>query len=309
MPPIDTSFRARRRSLLIALGANATFLVVELVGGFVFGSLALLADAAHMTSDVLALGLALGALALAQRPPTERHTYGFERAEVLAAQTNGILLFAGAIAIVVEAVRRIGSPHHLDAAGVLVIGGAGVVVNVVSALALARSAHGSLNLRAALWHMAIDALGSVAVVISAVGAIVFGNQRLDPIASLVIAALVLFGAWSVLRDSARVLLEAVPSDVEIAAVRAALTGEIGVEAVHHVHVWSLGSESPALSAHVVLTGPLSLHDAQERATTLKTMLAARFGIEHATLEVECHACIDDPIHTQPAPARPVRHEH
>jgi len=309
---INTSFRARRRSLLIALGANAAFLVVELVGGFVFGSLALIADAAHLTSDVLALGLALGALALAQRPPTERHTYGFDRAEVLAAQVNGVLLFAGAVAIVVEAVRRLGSPHHLDATGVLVIGIAGVVVNVVSALALARTAHGNLNMRAALWHLTLDALGSLAVVASAVGALIFGSDRLDPIASLVIAALVLIGAWSVLRDAARVLLEAVPSDVDVAAVRSALAHEPGVEAVHHMHVWSLGSESSALSAHVVLTGPLSLHDAQERATALKAMLADRFGIEHATLEVECHACIDDPVHTgviPVAPAHPGHHEH
>jgi cation diffusion facilitator family transporter len=310
---IDASFRARRRSLLIALGANATFLVVELVGGFVFGSLALLADAAHLTSDVLALGLALGALALAQRPPTERHTYGFDRAEVLAAQANGVLLFAGAVAIVVEAVRRLGTTHHLDATGVLVIGSAGVVVNVVSAIALARTAHGSLNMRAALWHMALDALGSLAVVAAAIGALAFGWQKLDAVASLAIAALILYGAWSVLRDTARVLLEAVPSGVDVAAVRSALADETGVEAVHHMHVWSLGSESPALSAHVVLSGPLSLHDAQERATALKMMLASRFGIEHATLEVECHACIDDPVHTAPMPtgaAHPAhRHEH
>jgi cation diffusion facilitator family transporter len=309
---IDASFRARRRSLLIALGANAAFLVLELVGGILFGSLALLADAAHLTSDVLALGLALAALAFAQRPATERHTYGFERAEILAAQANGVLLFAGAVAIVVEAVRRLGSPHHLDAAGVLGIGIAGVVVNVASALALARTAHGNLNLRAALWHLALDALGSVAVVISAIGAIVLGTQRLDPIASLVIAALVLVGAWSVLRDAARVLLEAVPSDVDVADLRDALEHETGVEAVHHVHVWSLGSESSALSAHVVLSGPLSLHDAQERATELKAMLAGRFGIEHATLEVECHACIDDPVHTgtsRVAPAHRGHHEH
>jgi cobalt-zinc-cadmium efflux system protein len=282
------------------------------VGGFVFGSLALIADAAHLTSDVLALGLALGALALAQRPATERHTYGFDRAEVLAAQANGVLLFAGAVAIVVEAVRRLGNPHHLDATGVLLIGIAGVIVNVVSALALARTAHGNLNMRAALWHLVLDALGSLAVVAAAVGALAFGAERLDPIASLVIAALVLIGAWSVLRAAARVLLEAVPSDVDVAAVRAALELEDGVEAVHHMHVWSLGSESSALSAHVVLGGPLSLHDAQERATALKAMLASRFGIEHATLEVECHACIDDPVHTgasRAAPAHPGHHEH
>jgi cobalt-zinc-cadmium efflux system protein len=286
--------------------------VVELVCGFLFGSLALIADAVHLTSDVLALGLALGALALAQRPPTERHTYGFERAEVLAALANGVLLLAGAVVIVFEAVRRLQSPQHVDAAGVLVIGIAGVIVNVFSALALARTAHGNLNMRAALWHLALDALGSLAVVVSAIGALVFGAERLDSIASLVIAGLVVVGAWSVLRDATRVLLEAVPSDVDVAAVRSALELEPGVEAVHHMHVWSLGSESSALSAHVVLAGPLSLHDAQERATELKTMLARQFGIEHATLEVECHACVDDPVHTgaaRVAPIHPGHHDH
>jgi len=286
--------------------------VVELVCGFLFGSLALIADAVHLTSDVLALGLALGALALAQRPPTERHTYGFERAEVLAALANGVLLLAGAVVIVFEAVRRLRSPQPVDAAGVLVIGIAGVIVNVFSALALARTAHGNLNMRAALWHLALDAVGSLAVVVSAIGALVFGAERLDSIASLVIAGLVVVGAWSVLRDATRVLLEAVPGDVDVAAVRSALELEAGVEAVHHMHVWSLGSESSALSAHVVLTGPLSLHDAQERATELKTMLAKEFGIEHATLEVECHACVDDPVHTgasRIAPIHPGHHDH
>jgi cobalt-zinc-cadmium efflux system protein len=286
--------------------------VVELVCGFLFGSLALIADAVHLTSDVLALGLALGALALAQRPPTERHTYGFERAEVLAALANGVLLLAGAVVIVFEAVRRLQSPQSVDAAGVLVIGLAGVMVNVFSALALARTAHGNLNMRAALWHLALDAFGSFAVVVSAIGALVFGAERLDSIASLVIAGLVVVGAWSVLRDATRVLLEAVPSDVDVAAVRSALELEPGVEAVHHMHVWSLGSESSALSAHVVLAGPLSLHDAQERATELKAVLAKQFGIEHATLEVECHACIDDPVHTgtsRVAPIHPGHHDH
>ena len=293
--------------------ANATFLVVELVGGFVFGSLALLADAAHLTSDVLALGLALGALALAQRPPTERHTYGFDRAEVLAAQANGVLLLVGAIAVAFEAVRRLGTPHHVNAVGVLVVGGLGLVVNVGSAAVLARTAHGNLNLRAAFMHLAFDALGSLAVIVAGVGALVFGADRLDPIASMAIAVLVVVGAWRLLRDSTRVLLEAVPSDIDVAAVLAALGEQPGVEAVHHLHVWALGAEDPALSAHVVLSGPLSLHDAQERATELKGVLAERFGIEHATLEVECHACIDDHVHTRAEAAHTagkiVGHEH
>ena len=284
--------------------------MVELVGGFLFGSLALVADSIHLTSDVLALGLALGALALAQRPPTERHTFGFERAEVLAAQANGLLLLVGAIAVVVEAVRRFGSPQDLDATAVLVVGVAGVLVNVGSAAVLARAAHGNINLRAAFWHLALDALGSVAVIVSAIGAIVWNAQWLDSIASLFIAVLIVIAAWRLLRDTTRVLLDAAPSHIDVAAVSAALGAADGVEAVHHLHVWTLGSERPALSAHVVLAGPLSLHDAQEQAIGLKAMLAGEFGIQHATLEVECHACVEDHVHALPSePARHAGHNH
>jgi len=307
---IDTTFRARRRSLLLALFANAAFLVVELAGGLLFGSLALVADSIHLTSDVLALGLALGALALAQRPPTERHTYGFERAEVLAAQANGLLLLLGAVGIGIEAVRRLGHPQHLDAGAVLVVGVLGLVVNVGSAFVLGRAAHGNLNLRAAFWHLALDALGSVAVIASAAGALALGSQRLDAVASLFIAVLIVVAAWRLLRETTRVLLDAVPPDIDVAIVTEALGAAEGVEAVHHLHVWTLGSERSALSAHVVLAGPLSLHDAQERAIELKAMLADRFGIHHATLEVECHACVDDHVHAVPAePARHAHHEH
>jgi len=280
------------------------------VGGVLFHSLALVADAFHLTSDVLALGLALGALALAQRPPTERHTFGFERAEVLAAQANGVLLLVGAVGVVIEAIRRLGNPEKIDAAAVLVIGLAGLAVNVGSAAVLARSAHGNLNIRAAFWHLALDALGSVAVIIAAIGALVFGAERLDAVASLFIAVLIVLVAWRLLRDTTRVLLDAVPPDIDAAMVAAALGAADGVEAVHHLHVWTMGSERPALSAHVVLTGPLSLHDAQERATDLKAMLATRFGIQHVTLEVECHACVEDEVHVVPSePARHAHHDH
>jgi cobalt-zinc-cadmium efflux system protein len=284
-------------------------LVVELVGGFAFGSLALLADGIHMTSDVLALGLALGALALAQRPPTERHTFGFERAEVLAAQANGLLLLVGVVAIVIEAVRRFGTTQHVDAGAVLVVGVLGLLVNVGSAAVLARSVHGNLNLRAAFWHLALDALGSLAVIIAAIGVLVWNAPNIDAIASLFIAALIVYGAWGLLRDTTQVLLDAAPSDIDVAIVTAALESAPGVEAVHHLHVWTLGSERAALSAHVVLTGPLSLHDAQERSTELKAMLAEQFGIQHATLEVECHACVEDHVHAVTTPSAHHAHKH
>jgi cobalt-zinc-cadmium efflux system protein len=281
---------------VFALVANASFLAVEVVGGFAFGSLALLADAAHMATDVVALAVAYAALRLAQRPPTERHTFGFGRTEVLVAQANGLLLFASAIVVVVEAVRRLGSPQDVSGAGVIVVGVLGLVVNVVSAIALYRHAHGNINMRAAFWHLFSDALGSVGVIVAGLGVALFGADWIDPVMSILISFLVAAAAWQLLRDAGRVLLESVPANLDANTVRDALAAEAGVEAVHHLHLWTAGSEQAALSAHVVLGGPLSLHDAQLRAGDLKRMLATRFGIEHSTLEVECHACLDDEAH-------------
>jgi cobalt-zinc-cadmium efflux system protein len=288
-----TSATARHRTnaLLFALTANLLFLVVEVVGGLAFGSLALLADAAHLVTDVVALGIALFAQIVASRPPTERHTYGFVRAEVLAAQANGVLLFAGAIAVVVEAVHRLGTTPDIQAAPVLVIGVLGLAVNAASAVVLNRQAGRDLNLRAAMLHMAFDAAGSVAVIISAIGVLLWDATWLDSVASLAIAFLVVISAWQLLRGTTRVLLEAAPAGTDVSLVRDALAREPDVDAVHHVHVWSLASETPALSAHVVLSGEnWTLHDAQQRMEQLKAMLDERFGITHATLEVECHAC-------------------
>jgi cobalt-zinc-cadmium efflux system protein len=266
------------------------------VGGFVFGSLALLADGAHMVSDVIALAMAYAALVMAARPPTERHTYGFGRTEVLVALVNGVLLGVSAVAITVEAIRRLDTPTDIDAAGVLVVGVLGLIVNLASAKVVGDHAHGNLNMRGALWHLIADALGSVAVIVAAIGAAAFGAERLDSIASLAIAALIVVGAWRLIRDATRVLLEAAPTDIDVRAVQDALCAEPGVDTVHHLHVWTTGSEETALSAHVVLGGALTLHDAQVRSGDLKRMLANRFHIEHATLEVECHTCVDDETH-------------
>jgi cobalt-zinc-cadmium efflux system protein len=281
---------------VFALVANAAFLGVEVVGGFAFGSLALLADAAHMATDVVVLGVAYAALRLTQRPPTERHTFGFARSEVLVAQANGLLLFAGAVVVIIEAVRRFGSPHEITASGVIVVGAIGLLVNLVSAGALFRHAHGNLNMRGAFWHLFSDAIGSIGVVVAGVGVAVFGADWLDPATSILISGLVIVAAWQLLRDASRVILEAVPSGIDVGAVRESLVTEAGVDAVHHLHVWTTGSEQVALSAHVVLGGPMSLHDAQVRAGELKRMLDARFGIQHSTLEVECHTCVDDEAH-------------
>jgi cobalt-zinc-cadmium efflux system protein len=283
---------AQRRALRLALGANAAFLVVEVVAGLATHSLALLADGAHMASDVIALIVALGAQHLLDRPATDRHSYGLQRAEVLAAQANGIGLLVVAGWIVVTAIDRLGHPADVGGTGLLVVALLGLVVNVVSVVVLQRAAGDSLNMRGAVLHMGLDAAGSVAAAIAGIAAIA-GSDRVDPVVSILVAVLVLWSAWQLLRSTAHVLLEGTPRGVDPDAVADALLAEAGVEAVHHLHVWSLASDVPALSAHVVLGGEQTLHEAQAAGGRLKELLDDRFGITHATLELECHPC-DDP---------------
>lgn len=280
----------RRRALWLALGANGVLLVVEVAGGLVFGSLALLADAAHLASDVLALGIALGAQSLMERPASVRHTYGLMRVEILGALANGTLLAALALFIGWEAVRRIGAPEDVRGAGVALVGAVGLVVNLASAWLLARTAGSNLNMRGAVAHMSADAAGSLGAVIAGVAVVVWGAQWVDPVVSLGIGALVLWSAWTLLRDTVHILLEGAPRDLDARDLEAALRSDPSVEDVHHLHVWNIASETPALSAHVVLVGETTLHEAQQHGDRLKAALARRYGIRHATLELECHAC-------------------
>jgi cobalt-zinc-cadmium efflux system protein len=284
-----------RRVLWVALGVNAAFLVVEIVGGLAFSSLALLADATHLATDVIGLGVALGAQMLMSRPASGRRTFGFRRAEALGAQANAVLVLAVAVWIAVEAVGRLGSDHHVDGAGLVAVATLGLVLNGGVAILLARLGGRNLNVRAVLVHVVADVASSAAAVVAGIGILIFGAVWLDPAASLAIGALIAWSAWGLLRDTTNVLLEAAPRDVEVHDVEETLSSEPGVMAVHHLHVWEVASDLPALSAHVVLDGAPSLHDAQVRGEQLKTMLMERFGIAHATLELECHEC-DTPEH-------------
>jgi cobalt-zinc-cadmium efflux system protein len=246
-----------------------------------------------MASDVVALAIAILAQALTTRPPSTRNTYGMLRAEVLAAQANAAVLVLVSGWVCYEAVQRLSNPQEIDGLGVLVVGLLGLAVNAGSAWVIGRAAGRSLNLRGAFLHLVSDAAGSVGVVIAGAVVLVSGAEWVDPVMSILISVLVLIAAWQLLRDATRVLLEGVPKGIDVGAVEEALAGADGVEAVHHLHVWSIGSDTPALSAHVVLGGALTLHDAQARGEQLKAQLASRFGIAHATLELECHTCDDD----------------
>lgn len=287
----------RKRALWLALGANAVFLVVEVVAARAYGSLALLADAAHMGSDVAALGIALVAQRLIERPATARHSYGLQRADVLAAQLNGLGLVALTGWIFYEAWGRLRDPVDVVGGGLLVVALAGLAVNVASACVLGRARGRSLNMQGAFTHMVADAASSVGAVLAGVAVVLWSATWADAAVSVMIGVLVLWSAWRLLRDATQVLLEGTPRGLDADAVEAALACQDDVALVHHLHLWNLASDTPALSGHVVLRGGMSLHDAQERADQLKTMLADRFGIDHATLEMECHPCSPDPSPT------------
>jgi cobalt-zinc-cadmium efflux system protein len=280
----------QQRALLIAIVINGAYLVVEVAGGVIFNSLALLADAGHMLSDVGALAIALIAHRLMARPATARHTYGLQRAEVVGGFFSAVSLAIVVVWIVVEALGRLRHPEDVAGGGLLAVAGIGLIVNILSAAMLARSKGSSLNMQAAFLHMAADAAGSVAVIVAAMGVIIWGVTWVDPVASILIGALILWAAAKVIKNTLHVLLEGSPRGMDAEEVERSMRQFEGVDGVHHLHLWNLASDVPALSAHVVLEGELDLHDAQQRGDRIKTMLAQRFGIEHATLELECHAC-------------------
>lgn len=291
-----TDLRGRQRiALTWALVLNVVLLVGELIAGFVFGSLALLADAAHQLSDVAGLAIAFAAHRLMDAPASERHSYGLQRAEVLGAQANGLLLLVGAVAVVVEAVRRLGEPTDVAGLGVVVVAALALTINAGSAWSLARVRGESLNIGGAMMHLVADAAGSVAALIAGAAILFAGLDVVDPIMAVLIVALVVWSAWGLLRSTTHVLMEGAPPGVDAAAVTATLTRHPAVASVHHLHLWLLASDMPALSAHVVLQGRMNLHQAQEHGDELKRMLADRHGVDHATLELECHDCDPDDL--------------
>lgn len=283
-----TATNARTR-LILALTLAAAVAALEIWGGLRAGSLALLADAAHVCMDVFALGIALAALIGAARPADTRKTFGYGRVEMLGALANGALLLAAVIFIVVEAVRRFQHPVLPHGALMSAVAAVALAVNVVVGLVLLREGRRNLNVRAALFHVAGDTLGAIAVI--AGGLIILATRALwiDPLLSLFVAAIIVAGVWRVLRDASDVLLESVPRGVETTAVAGEIRGVEGVVSVHDLHVWSIGSEARALSAHVQLDDR-RISEATAILREIDARLAARYGISHATLQLECENC-------------------
>jgi cobalt-zinc-cadmium efflux system protein len=268
-----------RRALLVALLLTAVFAAVEAIGGWWAGSLALLSDAGHMVTDVAALSIALIAQRLAQRPPSRRASYGYARAEVLAAFINALIMLGVVVWIAIEAARRLLAPAPVAGGVVILVAAVGLGVNLLCAWLLS---HGrSLNSRAALLHVLSDLAGSVAALIAGVVITATGWLPIDPLLSLFVAVLILHSTWLLLKASTRVLMEGVPAHLSYDEIGGALTRLPGVSAVHDLHVWHMTSERAALSAHILIRDPREWPETLEAAQRL---LADRFGIDHVTLQ-------------------------
>ncbi|MGV8884663.1 MAG: cation diffusion facilitator family transporter [Microbacteriaceae bacterium] len=290
-----------RTRLWIAISIIGVFLMVEIVGAALSGSLALLADAGHMFSDVLGLVIALVALGIAARPPTDRQTFGYQRAEVLGALANGLLIGGIAVFVAIEGIGRLVAPTDAEVLGVpmLLVAAAGLVANVAALLVLRGGALDSIGLRGAYLEVLGDLFGSIAAIIAGIVIVTTGFIQADAIASLVIAGLIVPRAFVLLRDVVRILSQATPANTDVQEIRDHILGAAGVVDVHDVHVWALTSGNPVFTAHVVVEqaffasgGTGALLD------ELTVCLAEHFDVEHSTFQIEPveHAAHEEPYH-------------
>ena len=277
-------------AFVIAIILNTGFVVVEVAFGFLYGSMALVADAGHNLSDVLALLLAWGASLAAKRAPSDRFTYGFKSSTILAALANALLLAFAIGAILFETAHRVFQPYEPQGMVMAIVAGIGIAINAGTALLFLKGQE-DLNIRGAYLHMAADALVSVGVVVAGIAILLTGLWWIDPLVSLIIVAMIAWGTWGLAKDSLKLGLLAVPARIDLAEVRAHLKALEGVEDVHDLHIWPMSTTETALTAHLVMpasppTGPGTdsfLHHVSET-------LRERFGIGHATIQLECDHC-------------------
>lgn len=282
---LDARRAGNRRRMVVALAINVALLVATVVGGLLADSLALLADAGHLVSDVGAIAVGLLAARLAGVAPTPARTFGLQRSEVLGALANGVLLLVVSVLIVVEALGRLGDPPDVGGAAVLALGLAGLAGNVAATWVLASGEREDINLEGVLRHSAADALSSLGVVVAGALVLIAGWDAADPVASLLIAGLIAAGSWRLLKEPVDVLMEAAPAGVDVSELGNAMASAPGVAEVHDLHVWTVTSGFPALSAHVLVDRGCDRDDVLAR---MEQMLAERFGIHHTTLQVlEC----------------------
>ena len=285
----QTSSNMRR--VIIALVLTGTFMVVEVIGGILSGSLALLADAGHMLSDTIALGLAAVAFSVSKRPGDKKLTYGYQRFQILAAFVNGLTLLAIVGWILIEAVQRFITPSDVMGETMLVVASAGLVVNIIAFAVLHGGDKENLNIRGAALHVAGDLLGSVAAIIAAIVIIYSGWMAIDPILSIAVAMLILKSAWSLVRRSAHVLLEGAPDWLDVPAMQERIIAQVPqVAGVHHVHVWGLTPQDLMMTMHVRLSGKLDNPTSVIRQ--IKKIMFDEYGIGHSTIEIETDDCAD-----------------
>jgi cobalt-zinc-cadmium efflux system protein len=278
------SHASTTQALVVAVGITASFFVIELVGGILTNSLALQTDAFHMLTDVVALAYALVAARLAQRPVSLRRTYGYYRVEILSAFLNGILLWAVVIFVFYEAIQRIQYPSDVQSLNMLIIAVLGLVANGLVAATLSRSRNVSLNLKGAFLHVVADALGSVGAISAGIIMFFTGWYQADPIASIMIGMLVFYSSGKLVRDSVNVLLEGVPSHIDVSAVERRILGMKGVKNVHDLHVWSIAdTKMCCMSSHVVVEDDTN---GKDLVTKLIHILKEEFGIDHTTFQLE-----------------------
>ncbi|MFD3932431.1 cation diffusion facilitator family transporter [Streptomyces sp. NPDC058614] len=286
-PTTGTAAAAYRGRLRIALSITLTVMVVEIVGGVLADSLALIADAAHMATDALGLGMALLAIHFANLPPSENRTFGYARAEILAALANCLLLLGVGGYVLYEAIQRFMTPADTHGGLTIVFGLIGLVANIISLTLLMRGQKDSLNVRGAFLEVVADALGSAAVLIAAVVILTSGWQAADPIASIVISLMIVPRTWKLLQETLNVLLEAAPKGVDMAEVRAHILALPGVEDIHDLHAWTITSGMPVLSVHVVVSSDvLNAIGHEKMLHELQVCLGDHFDVEHCTFQLE-----------------------
>lgn len=283
----------RERRLVAVLVLNVVIVVGEATAGFMSGSLGLVADAAHNLTDVAGVTLALVAVRLARRAPTERRSFGYHRGQVLAAQANAAMILAATALIGFEAIRRLSAPGKVEGVVVVVVATMALVANALSVLLL-RQRGNDLNMRAALLHMAADAGASVGVIIGGAVILITGSfYWIDPAISILIGVVIGWQAIKLVGETTSLLLESTPQGLDVDDVVRTMLAVPGVEDIHDIHVWSLSSEVHAMSAHVIIDGHPSLEEAQVVGTAVKAAVSAPFSITHTTLELECEGCVVD----------------
>ncbi len=282
--PLSEAFRApAQKALAVALGITALYMVVEIIGGFLTGSLALLADAGDMATDAVSLGISLFAGWYAQKPPSTKNTFGTRRVEVLAALANGLTLWAMVGVIAHEAYLRLHHPPDVQGGGMLAVAIGGLLANLSCAWVLRRVRGRNLNVRGAYLHVLMDVWGSVGVILAAVIILLTGWRLADPLISFFICALVLRSSWQIVRESLHILMEGAPERLDSRDIASALAGVDGVLGMHDLHIWTLGSGFESLTCHLIVRR----HDeARGTLEAAQAMLRERFGLEHVTIQME-----------------------